>query len=83
MLRQIAAVGSRPEPAWSQLAIPVDGRLVGFTWLVEGRYWVAQGELDDRTLTLYARDLPVESVQLVRVTDLEPYIAGQRRLEQA
>ena len=61
----------------------MDGRPVGFAWLVEGRYWVAQGELDDRTLTLHARDLLVESVQLVRVTDLEPYIAGQRRLERA
>jgi hypothetical protein len=80
---QIAAVGSRPEPAWSQVTIPVDGRPVGFAWLAEGRHWVAQGELEDRTLTLRARDLPVESVQLVRVTDLEPYLQGQRRLEQA
>ena len=79
---QIAAVGSRPEPAWSQVTIPVDGRPVGFAWLAEGRHWVAQGELDDRTLTLHARDLPVESVELVGVSDLEPYIEGQRRLEQ-
>jgi hypothetical protein len=43
---------------------------------------VARAELDDRTLTLHGRDLPVESVELVRVTDPEPYIEGTRRLEQ-
>ena len=40
-------------------------------------------ELEDRTLTLHGRDLPVESVELVQVADLEPYIQGQRRLQQA
>jgi hypothetical protein len=61
----------------------VDGRLVGFEWLTEGRHWVARAELDNRTLTLHGRDLPVESVELVRVADLEPYIQGQRRLREA
>ena len=50
---------------------------------MEGRHWVARTELDDRTLTLHGRDLPVESVELVRVIDLEPYIQGQRRLQEA
>jgi ribosomal protein L37E len=80
---RIAALRSRPDAAWAQVSIPVDGRPVAFAWLAEGRHWVAQGELEDRTLTLHARDLPVESVQLVRATDLEPYLQGQRRLEQA
>ena len=34
-------------------------------------------------LALHGRDLPVESVELVRVSDLEPYIQGQRRLQEA
>lgn len=85
---QVAAARRRPDPAWSQVTIPVDGRPVGFQWLAEGRHWVAQAELDDRTLgfdtlTLHGRDLPVESVELVRVTDLAPYIEGQRRLQEA
>jgi hypothetical protein len=80
---QVAAARRRPDPAWSQVMIPLDGRQVGFQWLAEGRHWVAQTELDDRTLTLRGRDLPVESVELVRVLDLEPYIQGQRRLEAA
>jgi ribosomal protein L37E len=80
---RMATVGNRPDPVWSQVMIPVDGRPVAFQWLAEGRHWVAQTELDDRTLTLRGRDLPVESVELVRVLDLEPYIEGQRRLEAA
>jgi hypothetical protein len=61
----------------------VDGRPVAFAWLGEGRHWVAQAELEERTLTLRGRDLPVESVELVRIFDLQPYIEGQRRLEEA
>lgn len=80
---RVTGARRRPYPAWSQVLIPVDGRPVAFQWLAEGRHWVAQAELGDRTLTLHARDLPVGSVELVRVTDLEPYFEGQRRLEQA
>jgi hypothetical protein len=80
---QLAAARRRPDPAWSQVTVPVDGRPVGFAWLAEGRHWVARAGLDGRTLTLHARDLPVESVELVQVTDLEPYIEGQRRLQAA
>jgi hypothetical protein len=80
---QLAAARRRPDPAWSQVAIPVDGRPVGFAWLAEGRHWVARAELDGRTLTLHARDLPVESVELVQVSDLEPYLQGQHRLQEA
>jgi hypothetical protein len=79
---RIAAARSRPDPAWSQVTIPVDGRPVAFAWLGEGRYWVARAELEDRTLTLHGRDLPVGSVELVRVTDLEPFIEGTRRQEE-
>ncbi len=80
---RIAAARSRPDLAWSQVTIPVDGRPVAFAWLGEGRHWVAQAELEERTLTLRGRDLPVESVELVRIFDLQPYIEGQRRLEEA
>ena len=61
----------------------VDGRPVAFAWLAEGRHWVAHAELEDRTLVLSARDLPLDQVALVRVTDVEPYLDGTRRLEQA
>jgi hypothetical protein len=80
---QLAAARRRPDPGWSRVTIPVDGRPVGFEWLAERRHWVARAALDDRTLTLHARDLPVESVELVAVSDLEPYIEGQRRMQEA
>jgi hypothetical protein len=80
---QLVAARRRPDPAWSQVTIPVDGRPVGFAWLAEGRHWVARAALDDCTLTLHGRDLPIESVELVQVSDLEPYIQGQRRLQAA
>jgi hypothetical protein len=80
---QVAAARRRPDAAWSPATILVDGRPVAFARLAAGRHWVAQGELEDRTLTLHARDLPVESVQLVRAIDLGPYIEGRRRLEAA
>jgi hypothetical protein len=80
---RIVGARRRPDPTWSQVTIPVDGRLVDFEWPGEGRHWVARAELDDRTLTLHGRDLPVESVELVRVSELEPYIQGQRRLQEA
>jgi hypothetical protein len=81
-VERVAAARHRPDPAWSQVTIPVDGRPVAFDWLAEGRHWVARAELDDRTLTLHGRDLPIESVELVQVADLEPYIQGQRRLHE-
>jgi hypothetical protein len=81
--QQVATARSRPDGAWLPVPILVEGRPVAFAWLAEGRHWVAQGELEGRTLTLRARDLPVGSVQLVRVTDVEPYLEGRRRLEAA
>jgi hypothetical protein len=71
------------EAAWSEVMIPVDGRPVAFAWLAEGRHWVAYAELQGRTLVLSARDLPVDRVALVRITDIEPYLEGTRELEEA
>jgi hypothetical protein len=79
-IERLPAARHRPDPPWSQVTIQVDRRPVAFDWLTDGRHWVAQAELEDRTLTLHGRDLPVESVELVQVTDLEPYIQGQHRL---
>jgi hypothetical protein len=66
--RRCTNAGGRPNPAWSQVAIPVDGLPATFTWLAEGRDWVAYAELGDRSLVLQARDLPVDGVKLVRIT---------------
>ena len=71
-----AAVGAEAGSAVERVEIPVDGAPVSFELLGDGRHWVAQGERGDLVVTLEARDLPLAQVQLVRVTDLEPYLAG-------
>ena len=63
--------------------LQVAGRQVAFDLLVTGRHWVAVGELQGRTLVLNARDLPVDQVELVEVAEVEPYVEGTRRLEEA
>jgi hypothetical protein len=79
--------GGRPadqaDPPWSAVPLPVDGQPVTFDLLAEGRHWVALAELEVRALVLQARDLAPEQVELVRVTDVEPYVDGTERLEEA
>ena len=73
--------GPASDPAWTEAAIPVDGRPVSFELLAGGRHWVAWAELEGRVLVLRARDLAAGEVELVRVDDVEPYVEGTRRLE--
>jgi hypothetical protein len=63
------------EAGAQRVEITVDGEPVVFEVLAEGRRWVAQGERGDLVVTLEARDLPLPEVRLVRVADLEPYLA--------
>ncbi len=69
-------------PSFTPVRIPVDGEPVRFDHLPEGRAWVAVGGTDDLTITLRARNLAVEAVELVRVNDVEPYVEGSRRLRE-
>ncbi|WP_216214644.1 hypothetical protein [Amycolatopsis aidingensis] len=72
-LDNVDSLGGGEAPAWSTVTIPVDGRPVTFEWLAGGRHWAALAEVDGHLLLLQARDFPVESVELERVTDLEHY----------
>jgi hypothetical protein len=76
-LRLAASLEDREaDPIWSAVPIPVDGQPVTFDLLAEGRHWVAMAELEGRVVVLQARDLAPEQVELVRVTDVEPYVDG-------
>lgn len=72
----------RDIPPFTPVQIPVDGEPVRFDHHSEGPAWVAVGRTDDVSITLRARNLAVDAVELVRVTDIEPYVEGSRRLRE-
>jgi len=76
------AAGTEPPgaPDWSPVTLTVGGRSTVFEWLAAGRHWVAVAEVGSEVVCLQSRDLPVADVELVRITDLEPYLAGQSQL---
>ncbi|GAB3473848.1 hypothetical protein [Amycolatopsis cihanbeyliensis] len=72
-LDAMATAAEEPLPDWSTVTVSVEARPVTFEWLAGGRHWAALAELDGFLLILQARDFPIESVELERVTDLERY----------
>lgn len=68
--------GEQPDPGWEQTTITVDGVPRWFGLLAREDHWAAYAELDDHAITLYASRFPLDRVELVRITDVEPYIAG-------
>jgi hypothetical protein len=58
--------------------LSVDGTSVAFTVWTEQERWWAAGRYGGVGLVLESRWLPVGEVELARVDDLEPYLAGRR-----
>lgn len=75
-------IESRPDPEWRTVSIPVNGQPVAFSWLAEGRMWAAYAEVEGCTVTLRARNIPIESIRLERINDTRPFIEGTKRLRQ-
>jgi hypothetical protein len=67
---------------WASVSIPVEGERTRFDWLDERSDWAARGFVGDALITLWAHRVPVETISIVRVTDVEPYIEGWRRFEE-
>jgi hypothetical protein len=65
---------------FTPVQIPVDGEPIRFDHLYEEPAWVAAGRMKDVTITLRARNLAVDAVELITVTDVEPYVECSRRL---
>ncbi|HZP90185.1 MAG TPA: hypothetical protein VFC04_04215 [Actinomycetota bacterium] len=61
--------------------IVVDGVPIQFDRLARPDEWVACARVGAYRVTLEARCFPVEGLELVRVTDLAPYILGSRRFD--
>lgn len=81
--RLMAAARKRPDPDWSQVLIPVDGEPQAFDYASEGQSWVARANVGGCTITLEGREFPMDSVELARIDDVEPYIEGQRQVDAA
>lgn len=65
---------AQQDPGWAQVTVPVDGVPQAFRFLAREHCWAAYADLGDHTVTLYASRFPMEGVELVRVTDVEPYV---------
>jgi hypothetical protein len=71
-------LASRPAPPWMTVMIAVEGRPTEFQWLTEDDHWVAIRDLGDAVVTIWAHGVAPESIDLVRVRNLEPYVSGSR-----
>lgn len=69
-------------PPFTPVPIPVDGEPVPFDHLSDGPPWVAATRRDGLTITLRARNLSVETIELATVRDVEPYIEGSQHLHE-
>jgi hypothetical protein len=69
-------------PSFAPVRIPVDDESVSFDHLADGSAWVAVTRRDALAITLRARNLSIEGVELVTVRDVEPYIEGSRQLHE-
>ncbi|MQA60462.1 MAG: hypothetical protein GEU86_03000 [Actinophytocola sp.] len=75
---QLRGIEERPEPDWTAVTIPVDGEPVPFAFLAD--QWVATAEFGGHTVVVQGRRFPVESVELARITDLEPYLEADAQV---
>ena len=67
----------------SDVPIWVDGRPTTFTTWGERERWWAAGIVDGLGVVLEGRQYPLDQVDLVRVDDVEPYLAGLREYMRA
>jgi hypothetical protein len=75
MLRRLREFGT---VAGESSTIAVDAAPVEFTvWGEAGRWWAA-GHHDGFGLVLEGQRIPIGRVELVRIHDLDPYLAGRR-----
>lgn len=58
--------------------IAVDGRLEPFNRCDDSAFWYAAARHDGYGVVIEVRDLAPDQINLVRVEDIEPYLAGRR-----
>lgn len=72
----------REPPPFTPVRITVDGEPIRFDHHSEGAAWVAAGRITDVTITLRTRNLAVDDIELITVTDVEPYVEGSKLLNE-
>jgi hypothetical protein len=65
---------------WADAEITIDGTSVGLRRLGDDGYWLAQARHGRLLVGIESRGWPVESIGLVTIEDLTPYIKGFNRI---
>lgn len=68
-----------PLAAWDEVGLNVDGEVVTFHALFSEPYWVAVREAGDCLVSIEARHAHPNLVYLVKIQDIEPYLADDGR----
>ena len=58
------------------MLVSIDGVSIGFDVLSAGTKWVGRARVDGNDVTIEGADYPLQDLELVTITDVEPYIAG-------
>lgn len=69
-----------PEPGWTPITLRVDGEELQFELLTEAEHWWATQQFDGYAVILHGENFPPANVELVRITDFEPYEHGSAQL---
>jgi len=63
-------------PTRAEMLVSIDGVSIGFDVLSAGTKWVGRARVDGNDVTIEGADYPLQDLELVTITDVEPYIAG-------
>jgi len=74
----MAALDRAASPATATVTISVDGNPEIFDHWVDGTTWYAARQHGEHALVIEAHDVSPDDVAVVRVDDVEPYLAGRR-----
>jgi hypothetical protein len=72
-----------PRPvSHAELVVPVDGTPVTFDMVSQQGRWVGRAGVDGFALTVEGDRLDADAIELVTITDVEPYIRGSREFDE-
>jgi hypothetical protein len=74
----LAAMELSMSPPIGTVSISVDGRPEEFDHWIDGINWYAARSHENRTMAIAVRHIGPDELSVVRVHDIEPYLAGQR-----